>query len=63
VDKQHVQYKDLGIIDYKSAWDYQEELVKANVSIKTEARKQVQPTAVINTQLSTINYQLSTINY
>lgn len=33
-------YKDLGIIDYKSAWDYQEALVKENVAIKTEARKQ-----------------------
>ena len=33
-------YKDLGIIDYKSAWDYQELLVRQNVTIKSEARKQ-----------------------
>jgi lipoyl(octanoyl) transferase len=39
LDKQQVLYKDLGIIDYKSAWDYQEELVKKNVDIKSEARK------------------------
>ena len=30
-------YKDLGIIDYKSAWDYQEELVRQNREIKSEA--------------------------
>jgi lipoyl(octanoyl) transferase len=41
-----VIYKDLGIINYKSAWDYQEQLVKENVSIKSEARK-----------LSTIHFQ------
>ena len=54
MDKQHVQYKDLGIIDYKSAWDYQEELVKANVDIKTEARKRP---ATANRQLATGNLQ------
>ena len=32
-------YKDLGIIDYKSAWDYQEELVKQNRNIKSEIRE------------------------
>lgn len=31
-------FKDLGIIDYKRAWDYQEELLKENVAIKTRAR-------------------------
>jgi len=54
VDKQQVHYKDLGIIDYKSAWDYQEELVKANVEIKTEARK--------NGQLATSSQQSATGN-
>jgi lipoyl(octanoyl) transferase len=34
-----VYFKDLGIINYKSAWDYQEELVKANADIKAEHRK------------------------
>ncbi len=31
-------FKDLGIIDYKSAWDYQENLLLENVSIKSSAR-------------------------
>ncbi len=68
MDKQQVQYKDLGIIDYKSAWDYQEELVKANVDIKTEARKQMpamayeQP-ATANRQLASLTEELPTLNY
>ncbi|MEP7231738.1 MAG: lipoyl(octanoyl) transferase LipB [Ginsengibacter sp.] len=39
MDKQEVIFEDLGIINYKSAWDYQEELVKKNRDIKAEARK------------------------
>ena len=34
MDKQIVSYKDLGIIDYKTAWDYQESLLQENVKIK-----------------------------
>lgn len=37
--KQPVIFEDLGIINYKSAWNYQEELVKKNLEIKAEARK------------------------
>ena len=33
-----VQFRDLGIIDYKSAWDLQEKLLFDNVSLKTAAR-------------------------
>ena len=32
-------FRDLGIIDYKTAWDYQENLLQKNVAIKSEARK------------------------
>ena len=38
MDKQPVIFKDLGIIDYKSAWDYQENLLQENVAIKSTAR-------------------------
>lgn len=34
-----VHFKDLGLIDYKEAWDYQEELFKYNVDAKIENRK------------------------
>jgi len=34
-----VKYIDLGIIDYKDAWDYQEELFKHSVDLKIQNRK------------------------
>jgi lipoyl(octanoyl) transferase len=38
LDKQKVIFEDLGIIDYKTAWDYQEELLQANVKMKSAIR-------------------------
>jgi lipoyl(octanoyl) transferase len=38
LEKQVVYFSDLGKIDYKSAWDYQEEILSKNVAFKTEAR-------------------------
>ena len=57
VDKQEVIFKDLGIIEYKTAWDYQEELLQANVKIKSAIRSG-QPIAAEagNTSLLTTNY-------
>ncbi len=31
-------FTDLGILDYKTAWDYQENLLQENVTIKSQAR-------------------------
>ncbi len=59
MEKQQVIFEDLGIINYKAAWDYQEELVKKNLDLKTEARKAVsneQP--AMNKLLPTVNYLL-----
>jgi lipoyl(octanoyl) transferase len=39
LNKQQVIFEDLGIINYKSAWDYQEVLVKKNIDIKSGIRK------------------------
>lgn len=39
MDKQKVIFKDLGIIDYKRAWDYQELLLQENVQIKSKLRE------------------------
>lgn len=36
---QKIHFQDLGLIDYKKAWDYQEELFKANVDAKIENRR------------------------
>jgi lipoyl(octanoyl) transferase len=33
-----VHFQDLGIIDYKTAWDFQEKLLQDNVTVKTELR-------------------------
>ncbi len=38
MDKQTVLFKDLGLIDYKQAWDYQEGLFQKNVSAKAALR-------------------------
>ena len=35
---QNVIFKDLGIIDYKEAWDYQEKLLQQNVAVKSAIR-------------------------
>jgi lipoyl(octanoyl) transferase len=34
MSKQIVHFEDLGILDYKSAWDYQEELLQKNLQAK-----------------------------
>ncbi len=59
MDKQKVIFEDLGIINYKAAWDYQEELVKKNIDIKIEHRKSLIP----QTEFSTFDSQLPTINH
>ena len=42
---QQVIFKDLGIIDYKTAWDFQEKLLQENVAVKTERRNNPDSTA------------------
>ena len=60
MDKQKVIFKDLGIIEYKAAWDYQELLLNNNVQIKSAIRN-----AAIshNSQLTTYDLSLTTTNY
>lgn len=38
MERQVVRFKDLGEMDYKTAWDYQEELLQENVKIKSAAK-------------------------
>ncbi|MGG9972384.1 lipoyl(octanoyl) transferase LipB [Ferruginibacter sp. SUN002] len=53
MDKQIVHYKDLGIVEYKQAWDYQESLLQENIAVKVANRQQLiddgQPTMVHGT--------------
>lgn len=62
MNKQSVIFEDLGIINYKSAWDYQEILVKKNLDIKSELRKaEANGTPIRNLQTAipdTTNYLL-----
>ena len=61
LDKQLVTFKDLGLIDYKSAWDYQEGLLQANVRLKTAIAKKL--TQNIDSSKSGDPNYLSTSNY
>jgi lipoyl(octanoyl) transferase len=55
--KQSVIFRDLGLMDYKTAWDYQENLLQQNVRIKSEARsKELMPGESTDVH---IPYQLS----
>ena len=50
MDKQTVIFKDLGIIEYKTAWDYQEGLLQDNVRIKSELRNDESQKSKLKTQ-------------
>jgi lipoyl(octanoyl) transferase len=41
MNKQPVIFKDLGLMDYKTAWDYQEQLLQENVMRKSEVRSRM----------------------
>jgi lipoyl(octanoyl) transferase len=49
LDKQPVLFEDLGVIPYQEAWDYQEGLLKKNVTFKISARAQTPPPDPIST--------------
>lgn len=55
MDKQTVIFKDLGIIEYKTAWDYQESLLQENVRIKSAIRNGL---LADDNKLQTSNYFL-----
>ena len=63
LEKQQVIFEDLGIINYKSAWDYQEELVKKNLEIKSEARKVNGEQLLVNNGTYDTKVELQTTNY
>ncbi|MGE5108621.1 MAG: lipoyl(octanoyl) transferase LipB, partial [Sphingobacteriales bacterium] len=50
---QQVLFTDLGKLSYKEAWDYQEELLQANVKIKSAMANR--ESLIVNGQLSTAN--------
>ncbi len=59
MQKETVQFKDLGLMEYQTAWDYQEALLKENVAIKAVAKSAT--TELVDTpQPSTTHYLLFT---
>lgn len=63
MDKQEVIFKDLGIIDYKTAWDYQENLLQHNVKVKSALRNLQQQTNETAPEGLTENRKPQTVNY
>src|SRR5690606_38421460 len=53
---QSAEFRDLGQMDYKTAWDYQEQLLKENLAVKAEANQSDMP--VDPQSLSTRHYIL-----
>ena len=59
MEKQKVEFRDLGRMDYKTAWDYQDVLMKANLEAKAGSRElAVGSGEPANDQPSTTNYLL-----
>ena len=60
-------FKDLGIIDYKTAWDQQEELLQENVKIKAMIRSEQVSVGsgqwAVGNEVPTTNHQPQTTNY
>jgi lipoyl(octanoyl) transferase len=60
MEKQKVEFRDLGKMDYKTAWDYQDILMKENLAVKAKLNNLslADSPATINNQQSTVNYLL-----
>jgi lipoyl(octanoyl) transferase len=63
LEKQRVIFEDLGIIPYKTAWDYQETLVQKNVAIKSAARKTAEQITNLNSTAQYFEDALPTHHY
>ena len=62
MDKQQVIFRDLGNMDYKEAWDYQEDLLKENTRRKSLVFSQESGVSV-DSEFRTLNSELSTEHY
>ena len=60
MDKQQVIFNDLGIIEYKAAWDHQESLLQENLRVKSAIRSGQQAD---DSKPQTTNIKLQTSNY
>ncbi len=61
MDKQKIIFRDIGLMDYQAAWDYQEELLQENVRRKslTSSQQPASPvTSIAECPLTTAHYLL-----
>jgi lipoyl(octanoyl) transferase len=57
MNKENVIFEDLGQMDYQSAWDYQERLLKENVRRKSESGAGSRESGVVDIQTTTLDTQ------
>jgi lipoyl(octanoyl) transferase len=55
METQFVEYRDLGKMNYKEAWDYQENLLRKNLEVKAKLNRDVEG---FHKELTTNNYLL-----
>ena len=58
MEKQKVEFRDLGRMDYKTAWDYQDVLMKENLELKAVSNRQLVIGNEKDNELRTKNYLL-----
>ena len=58
MNKQQVIFRDLGKMDYQSAWDYQEKLLQENTKVKSVLSTQYSVSGTQNSVLRTQHYLL-----
>ena len=67
IKRNTILFKDLGHMDYKNAWDYQETLMRGNLDIKSQALKAVSANIDIDSDIesdpSNLDQIPSTTNY
>lgn len=63
MDKQQVIFRDLGKMEYKEAWDYQEKLLQENTNIKSLVHSRSFRADANNSELLTLNAELATRHY
>ena len=63
MNKQTIIFRDLGMMDYKTAWDYQESLLQENVRRKTEIRSQMSDVGFPTSDLRHLSSDLETQHY
>jgi lipoyl(octanoyl) transferase len=66
MQRQRVEFRDLGHMDYKTAWDYQEKLMRENLEIKSHRIYEMETTTndiPIAFATKTTNHPLPTTHY